>query len=102
MLALSYKQNKCTVPFIKFLQKSVKLSDCDEINNLTEGQSENVNWYKYRVGRVTASIVHDVIRYRGVSQLAVADVLYCNFVMYLEGLAACKHKINVERIMFDV
>lgn len=37
MLALSYKQNKLTIPFIKFLQKSVKLSD---INNITEGQSE--------------------------------------------------------------
>ena len=69
MLALSYKQNKCTIPFIKFLQKSVKLSDCDEINNLTEGQSENVNWYKYRVGRVTTSIVHDGIRYRGISEI---------------------------------
>ena len=226
MLASSYKENKCTILFIKCLQKILKLSDCDEINNMTEGQSENVNWYKYRVGRVTASIVHVVIRYRGVSQnnsivkkiltenmnvstpamaygkereplarrlfdihcenehekhtlkvpgllinplfphiaaspdgivtcnccqktlleikcpykyrnctldqicdenyhiyldsngdmrlkhsspwyfqiqcqLAVADVLYCDFVMYLEGLAACKHKIHVERIMFD-
>ena len=62
MIALSYKQYKCTIPFIKFLQKSVKLSYCDKINNITEGQSENVNWFRYRVGRVTASIVHDVIR----------------------------------------
>ena len=27
-----------------------------------------MNWYKYRVGRVTVSNVHDVIRYRGISE----------------------------------
>ena len=29
------------------------------------------------------------------------SLLYCDFVMYLEGVAACKHKIHVERIEFN-
>ena len=40
---------------MKFVQKSLKLPACDEINNITEDQSEHVNWYLYLVGRVTAS-----------------------------------------------
>ncbi|XP_065929416.1 uncharacterized protein [Magallana gigas] len=226
LLALSYRQSKCSMPFVKFMQESIDKSACMEIDTLTEGQSENVNWFKYRVGRVTASIVHDVVKYKGDNvhnsivkkiltekldvsspailygrereslarelydtqcktdhckhnvkipgllvnpkyphiaaspdgvvtcdccrktlleikcpykyryctvdqicrenyhifldsnnemrlkhtspwyyqiqcQLAVADLLYCDFVMYLEGVAACKHKIHVERIEFN-
>lgn len=36
-----------------------------EIDILIEGQSENVNWFKYRVGRVIVLIVYDVVKYKG-------------------------------------
>lgn len=53
------------MPFVKFMQESIDKSHCMDIDTLTEGQSENVNWFKYRVGRVTASIVHDILKYKG-------------------------------------
>lgn len=91
LLALSYRQNKCGIRFVKFMQESVDKSDCMEIDILTEGKSENVNWLKHRVGRVNASIAHDVERFIGdyVNNSIVKNILTkkldrclksCNFI----------------------
>ena len=73
---MSYKYRKCTVVQI-----------CDE------------NYHIYLDSNGDMRLKHSSPWYFQIQcQLAVADVLYCDFVMYmyLEGLAACKHKIHVD------
>ncbi|KAK3106582.1 hypothetical protein FSP39_023075, partial [Pinctada imbricata] len=38
---------------------------CTEINKLTVDQSESSEWYKYRHGRITSSIMHNACHYKG-------------------------------------
>lgn len=35
-------------------------SDCTEINKLTDQLSESAHWYKYKFGRITSSVMHNV------------------------------------------
>ena len=48
-----------------YLSTCIDKNDCDEINRLTEHQSESEYWYRYRYGRITASILHNVCHYKG-------------------------------------
>lgn len=48
-----------------YLSTCIDENDCNEINRLTDHQSESVNWYKYRHGRITSSILHNACHYKG-------------------------------------
>ena len=48
--------------FIEHVKNNFDEKVCSEISILTEGQNINVNWYKHRSGRVTASLVHNVVK----------------------------------------
>ncbi|XP_063444855.1 uncharacterized protein LOC134725172 [Mytilus trossulus] len=51
--------------FLEYLKSKVNQDDCDQIYSLTEGQSDNQNWYEYRLGRITSSIIPLVYHYQG-------------------------------------
>lgn len=76
------------------MQESVDKSDCMEIDILTEGQSENVNWLKHRVGRVNASIAHDVERFIGdyVNNSIVKNILTKNLDVLSPAILYGKEK----------
>jgi hypothetical protein len=51
--------------FLNLIKSSLKKEDCDFISTLTVGQADNDEWYKYRVGRLTASRFGEVMAYKG-------------------------------------
>ena len=63
--------------FIEHVKNKFGEKECNEISLLTEGQNSNINWYKYRSGRVTASLVHNVVKYRGndLNNYIVKDIM---------------------------
>ena len=51
--------------FIDFLHHNITKKDCENIELLTMGQSENPDWINQRKGRITSSIAHAVTHFRG-------------------------------------
>ncbi|KAJ8309676.1 hypothetical protein KUTeg_011541 [Tegillarca granosa] len=64
-LALLYKTSHNNLSYLDFVKSSLGNEECTVITNQTEGQSENMLWYRYRMGRVTASSPYSVVKYSG-------------------------------------
>ena len=62
---VSVYKNDGNLSIFSYLTECISESDCEEINNLTEGQSDNLDWFKYREGRITSSVMHNACRYKG-------------------------------------
>lgn len=63
-----------------------------------------MNRYRYRVGRVTASIVDDVIRYRGVCEnnSIVKKILTENMNVSTPAMVYGKEREPLTRRLFDI
>ncbi|KAL1488554.1 hypothetical protein ABEB36_015017 [Hypothenemus hampei] len=51
--------NRNCMQFYKFCGELMKKKDLEHIEKITRDQSENEAWFKYRFGRITASIVYE-------------------------------------------
>ena len=61
--------------FIHYIKLHHTPKDCDVINDLTKGQSFSPAWKEYRLGRITASRAHRIIKCRGNGEYITRDIL---------------------------
>lgn len=62
-----------------------------------------MNWFKYRVGRVTASIAHDVVKYKGdnVNNSIVKNIFTENLDIPSPAMLYGKERESLARELYD-
>mgnify|MGYP003684068215 CR=1 FL=1 len=65
MFIISHLDHNGSISIFDCLATCIDKNDCHEINRLTEHQSESEYYYRYRYGRITSSILHNVSHYKG-------------------------------------
>lgn len=95
-----------TYHFLDFVKSSLGNEDCTEITNLTEGQSENMLWYRYRMARITASSANSVVKYSGtdpnnylVNEVSAENP---NYVLNLPAIVYGKEREGLAREIFHM
>lgn len=105
-LALLYKTSHNNLSFLDFVKSSLGNEECTEITNLTEGQSENMLWYRYRMGRVTASSAYSVVKYSGTdpNNYLVKEVLAenPNYVLNSAAIVYGREREGLAREIFHM
>jgi YqaJ-like viral recombinase domain len=108
-ITLHYRQNAKRASEIKISEQRRAQIDCicmaltyTDIESTTRGQSENTQWHKERISRVTASNFYDILHAR--DQDNFTSSLYQRKSKFTSpsNLAACKFGVDSEKPAFEL
>lgn len=97
----TYDQNDGTV--FSHLTSNISETDCEEINRLTEGQSDDSEWFRYREGRITSSVMHNACRYKGNDpENYIVKQIFNECTVSTPALTYGKEREHVARNLYEI